>query len=87
MLMLSCVCSSNRTYEEISLKPTTQSMSMEQFAVRHAESRGYRHTDVRLVSRCHIYYLLFTFLPPSFSNYVVSSWHSESLVDVLSICR
>jgi hypothetical protein len=48
------------------LKSATQSVSMEQFALRHAESRGYSHTEVRLGSLCHISYLLFIFLPPLF---------------------
>lgn len=59
-------------------------MSIEQFAVRHAESRGYSHTEVRLGSLCHIFYPLFIFLPPSFSIYVVSTSYSGSLVDVFS---
>jgi hypothetical protein len=57
---------------------------MEQFAVCHAESRGYSHTEVRLGSLCHISYMLFIFLPSSFSNYVVSTWYSGSLVEMFS---
>ena len=84
MLMFSCVCSSNRFYEEIRDVRQLHNLSRSSSLRYTTPNAGCLvTTEVCHGAFCHTSYLSSTNLPPphlSFTNYMVSTWYSGSLV-------